>query len=249
MLQIQQLVQLLDQKLAVNQYRDYAPNGLQVAGRKSVQRIVTGVTACQALLDAAIEQQADAILVHHGYFWKGEDPVITGIKQRRIKTLLQHDLNLLAYHLPLDGHPELGNNVQIAQRLGINLYPRSNITDLCFGGEFAQALTIEQLLQRVQQHYQPNCLHLGDGPAQIKRIAWCSGAGQDYLQQAAEQGYDAFLTGEVSERTTHIAREYGIHFIAAGHHATECDGIRALGDWLAETQKLDVHFIDIANPV
>lgn len=244
-----ELETLLNQELNTHLYRDYAPNGIQVAGRKEIKKIVTGVTACQLLLDKAVALNADAILVHHGYFWRNEPQIITGIKHHRLKTLLMHDINLFGYHLPLDGHPILGNNIQLANLLGINTYPRKEITNLLFQGEFPQAITTADLIERIEEQLGRSVLHCGDNaPALIKRIAWCSGGAQDYLEEAALLGYDAFITGEVSERTIHIAREYGIHFFAAGHHATERYGIKVLGEWLASEHGFDVTFIDIDNP-
>ncbi|WP_145494841.1 type 2 GTP cyclohydrolase I [Yersinia bercovieri] len=237
----------LNNKLNTAAFQDYAPNGLQVEGRQDVRRIVTGVTASQALLDAAVGQQADAILVHHGYFWKNEPVVVRGMKRNRLKTLLTHDINLYGYHLPLDAHPELGNNAQLAQLLGIRVL--GEIDPLLPYGEFEQPLNAVILRERLEKILNREVLHCGDhAPAEIRRIAWCSGGGQGYIQQAAEFGVDAFITGEVSEQTIHIAREMGVNFYAAGHHATERYGIKALGEWLASEYKLEVIFIDIPNP-
>ncbi|TCV98002.1 type 2 GTP cyclohydrolase I [Biostraticola tofi] len=242
-----QLEQLINQLLDSTRFQDYAPNGLQVEGRENIERIVTGVTACQALLDAAVAHKADAVLVHHGYFWKNESPVIDGMKRRRLQTLLSNDINLFAWHLPLDAHPVLGNNAQLAQLLGITV--TGMVEPLVPTGAFAQALSPEELMLRLENGLDRKVLHSGDnGPAVIRRVAWCTGGGQDFIEQAARAGAEAFITGEVSEKTIHIAREYGLHFFAAGHHATECGGIRALGDWLAREHQLDVTFIDIPNP-
>ncbi|WP_392565523.1 Nif3-like dinuclear metal center hexameric protein [Utexia brackfieldae] len=246
---INELEALLDRTLESSLYQDYAPNGLQVFGQDKVGKIVTGVTACQRLLDEAVALKANTIIVHHGYFWKSEPVTITGIKQRRIKTLLVNNINLLSYHLPLDGHPLLGNNAQIAQLLEINMMPRIDKRDLLFKGTLKTPATGFELQQKMQKQFGREILHCGDNaPAVIKSIAWCSGGGQDYIEQAAELGFDAFLTGEVSERTIHIAREYGLHFYAAGHHATERYGIKALSEWLAAEYNLDITFIDIDNP-
>ncbi|SEI64011.1 dinuclear metal center protein, YbgI/SA1388 family [Pseudomonas linyingensis] len=230
---------------------DYCPNGLQVEGRAEVRRIVSGVTASQALLDAAVEAQADVVLVHHGYFWKNENPCITGIKQRRLKTLLSHEISLLAYHLPLDLHPEVGNNVQLARRLGLQVEgplepgnPRSvgllgslsePLAPAAFAAQVAAVLGREPLLV-------PGC-----GP--IRRVAWCTGAAQGYIEQAIAAGADAYLSGEVSESTVHSARESGISFLAAGHHATERYGVQALGEYLAQRFAVEHRFIDCDNPV
>lgn len=245
---ITDLEKIINQKLKSERFNDYTPNGLQVLGKSNVQKIVTGVTACQRLLDKAVALDADAILVHHGYFWKNESVTVTGIKQKRLKTLLMHDINLLSYHLPLDAHPELGNNAQIAKSLDITLFPRRDITDILFSGSLSSATTGFALKNKLEDIFAHTVLHSGDSKKKIQTLAFCSGGGQDYIEEAAQQGVDAFLTGEVSERTIHIAREYGIHFFAAGHHATERGGIKALGQWLAEYHDLDVTFIDIDNP-
>lgn len=241
------LEQRLNQLLNVDALQDYAPNGLQVEGRREVQHIVTGVTACQALLDAAVAQGADAILVHHGYFWKNETPTVRGMRRRRLKTLLANDINLYAYHLPLDAHPQLGNNAQLAQQLKIT--PLGLIEPLLPYGELESPSTAEALTRCLERELQHGVLHCGDNaPALIRRLAWCSGGGQGFIEAAATFGVDAFISGEVSEQTIHIAREMGIHFFAAGHHATERGGIQALGVWLAREYDLRVTFIDIPNP-
>lgn len=242
-----ELEQIVNQQLNSAAFSDYAPNGLQVEGRDEVKKIVTGVTACQALLDEAVRLQADAVLVHHGYFWKSEAPVIKGMKRRRLRTLLANDINLYGWHLPLDAHPQLGNNAQLAQALGINV--QGEVQPLVPWGELAESLTGEQLAARINAALGRQPLHCGDNaPQQIRRIAWCSGGGQGFIDSAAAFGVDAFITGEVSEQTIHSARENGLHFFAAGHHATERGGIRALGEWLAAHHQLDVTFIDIDNP-
>ncbi|EIR45745.1 hypothetical protein YPPY15_3086 [Yersinia pestis PY-15] len=205
------------------------------------------MTASQALLDAAVAHQADAILVHHGYFWKNEPVVVRGMKRNRLKTLLTHDINLYGYHLPLDAHPELGNNAQLAKLLEIQVL--GEIESLLPYGEFTTPLNAVALRERLEKQLGRSVLHCGDrAPAEVRRIAWCTGGGQGYIQQAAEFGVDAFITGEVSEQTIHIAREMKVNFYAAGHHATERYGIKALGEWLAEQYQLDVTFIDIPNP-
>ncbi|WP_413734687.1 type 2 GTP cyclohydrolase I [Sodalis sp. RH21] len=242
-----ELEQLINELLNTTAFQDYAPNGLQVEGRGDVRRIVTGVTACQALLDAAVAHGADAVLAHHGYFWKNESPVVTGMKQRRLKTLLNNDINLYAWHLPLDAHPTLGNNAQLAAVLDITV--KGQLDPLLPWGELSPAVSPQELQRRLEMRLEREVLHCGDNaPAQISRLAWCSGGGQGFIEQAARAGVDAFITGEVSEQTIHIAREMGLHFYAAGHHATERGGIKALGEWLARHHGLDVTFIDIANP-
>lgn len=242
------LIDYLDDFLQVSNYKDYAPNGLQVEGKPKIEKIVTGVTACQDLIDIAIEKSADAIMVHHGYFWKNESPTVTGIKQQRIKKLLEHDINLIAYHLPLDGHSLLGNNAMLAK-----LWELEDITEddksLVRLGKLQTPLKIEMFVKRVSKSLNRDPLHLPGGPANVKKIAWCSGGAQNYIQLAIDWQADVYISGEVSEQTTHIAKEAGIHYLAAGHHATERLGIQALGEHLANQFSLDVEFIDVKNPV
>ncbi|OQP36009.1 type 2 GTP cyclohydrolase I [Pantoea latae] len=242
-----ELENIVNQQLNSSAFSDYAPNGLQVEGRAEVKTLITGVTASQALVDEAVARNADAILVHHGYFWKSEPAVITGMKRNRLRALLANDINLYGWHLPLDAHPQLGNNAQLAKLLDIEV--KGEVQPLVFWGELATPLSGEALAQRIEQRLGRTPLHCGDhAPAQIRRVAWCSGGGQGFIDSAAAFGVDAYITGEVSEQTIHSAREQGIHFFAAGHHATERGGIKALGEWLAEQHGLDVTFIDIPNP-
>jgi len=246
------LVDYCNTLLASDAFNDYCPNGLQVEGTQQVQRIVTGVTASQDLLDAAVAAQADLLLVHHGYFWKGESAPVTGIKQRRLKTLLSNDLNLLAYHLPLDVHAELGNNVQLAKLLGWQVrgpLELGNPRSVGLVGELPQAQTGEQLAQALAAALGRAPLFIAGHQRAVKRIAWCTGAAQGYIDKAIALGVDAFVTGEVSEPTVHAARENGINFYAAGHHATERYGVQALGDHLAQQFGLEHRFIDMDNPV
>nr|WP_259235845.1 MULTISPECIES: Nif3-like dinuclear metal center hexameric protein [Aeromonas] len=249
----QKLTNILNQLLEPHAIKDYCPNGLQVEGRDEIRKIVTGVTASQGLLDAAVAEGADAILVHHGYFWKGEAEVVTGMKQRRLKTLLTHDINLFAYHLPLDVHPELGNNAQLAKLLGIRVRRGLEPWDkksVAMVGKFDEPLSGEALAARIGERLGRTVLHCGEsGPALIETVAWCTGGGQSYINLAAEQGIDAFISGEASEQTIHTAREMGMHFFAAGHHATERYGVKALGEWLATEHGVEVIFVDIDNPV
>ncbi|MDP4528414.1 Nif3-like dinuclear metal center hexameric protein [Alkalimonas delamerensis] len=242
---------LLDAKLAAPSIPDYCPNGLQVEGKSQICKVVTGVTASQALIDAAIAAQADAILVHHGYFWKGEAPAVVGMKKKRLQALLQHDISLFAYHLPLDVHPELGNNARLAQLLGLQQVqplPGPAPEGVVMTGRLAQAEPIDQFSARVETLLGRSILTHAAGERLVQQLAWCTGGGQGYIDAAAAAGLDLFLTGEVSEQTIHSSREQGIHFIAAGHHATERYGIEALGQWLAAETGLDVEFIDIPNP-
>ncbi len=242
-----ELIAYCDELLEVGKFKDYCPNGLQVEGKGTIKKIVSGVTASQDLIDQAVENQADLLLVHHGFFWKGEKIVVTGIKKKRLKSILLHDLNLLAYHLPLDAHKQLGNNVQLAQKLGISIdhfFAPQEIAVLGkikeqAGSELKQQ--IARVLHREPLHIESDCL--------ISRVALCTGAAQSYIEQAIELGVDAFISGEVSENTWHIAKENNIHYFAAGHHATERYGVKALGEHLADYFGLKHEFIDIINPV
>jgi dinuclear metal center YbgI/SA1388 family protein len=225
---------------------------LQVSGRTPIQKIVTGVTACQDLLTAAIAAKADAVLVHHGYFWKGENPCITGIKYQRLHTLLKNDLSLLAYHLPLDLHPEYGNNAQLGKLLDITLLKRFTVKDgldLLSLGTLSTAYAGEDFANHLSQKLNRAPLHISKTNKKIHNVAWCTGAAQDFIEAAIDIGADAYITGEISERTVHIARESGIHLFAAGHHATERYGVIALGEHLSERFELEHEFIDIDNPV
>ncbi|MBN6710565.1 Nif3-like dinuclear metal center hexameric protein [Haemophilus haemoglobinophilus] len=246
-----ELEQIINQKLNSAAISDYAPNGLQVEGKADVQKIITGVTASQALIDYAVEQKADAILVHHGYFWKSENPCIRGMKGKRIKTLLQNDINMYGYHLPLDTHAELGNNAQLAKLLGIeNLRPlENNSFSIPVYGDLIEVVSGEEFAQRIEKVLGRKPLFCGENaPHLIRTIGICTGGGQGYIDLAAAKGLDAFITGEVSEQTIHSAREQGLHFFAAGHHATERYGIKALGEWLAKEYGFEVEFKDIDNP-
>jgi len=238
--------------LEPSKFRDYCPNGLQVAGNEQVQHIVSGVTASQALIDAAVDLGADTLLVHHGYFWRGEDQRIIGIKQRRIKQLLSHDINLIAYHLPLDAHPTLGNNAQLAEQLGFEIDGRIAGTGepaIALCGCLAEPNTVPELADHLRQVLGREPLVIQGHNRPMTTIGWCTGAAQGYIEQAADLGLDAFLSGEVSEQTAHQARELGINYLAAGHHATERYGVAALGEHLASHFGLRHQFIDIDNPV
>ncbi|AXS81539.1 Nif3-like dinuclear metal center hexameric protein [Dechloromonas sp. HYN0024] len=245
----EELLNYLDGLMTPGKFRDYCPNGLQVEGRSEITRLVAGVTASQALLDAAVERHADAILVHHGYFWKGEDGRITGIRRQRLATLLTHDINLLAYHLPLDAHPELGNNAQLASRLGWLPEGRFGEQDIAWLGILAEPCDLTALVARVAGVLGRVPMAIGAGNRPIHRIAWCSGGAQGYFEQAIALGVDAFMSGEISEQTVHLARESGVAYIAAGHHATERYGVEALAGHLAQRFDISCEFVDIANPV
>ncbi len=235
--------------LDISRFSDYCPNGVQVEGRAQVRRIASGVTASQRLLDAATAWGADAILVHHGYFWRNEDAAITGIKKRRIAHLLQHDISLLAYHLPLDAHAELGNNAQLAKRLGMVGEGRFGDQEVAWYGALQQPRTLAQFAAHITQNLQRTPQVIGEGDRTIRRIAWCTGAAQGYFEAAVVLGVDAFLTGEISEQNVHVAQETGVAFIAAGHHATERYGVQALGGHLAAQFALEHRFFDMDNPV
>lgn len=245
------LVEEADRYLNAARIADYCPNGLQVEGRPQVRRIVSGVTASQALLDAAVEAEADVVLVHHGYFWKGEDACVTGMKRRRLQTLLGNDISLLAYHLPLDVHPEVGNNVQLARQLEITVEGPLDVNNpkvVGLLGSLDEPLSPRDFARRVQDVLGREPL-LVEGQGMVRKIGWCTGGGQGYIDQAIAAGVDLFLTGEASEQTYHSARENGVSFIAAGHHATERYGVQALGEYLARRFAVEHLFIDCPNPV
>lgn len=250
-----QLEQILDEKLNARAISDYAPNGLQVEGKTAINKIITGVTATLPLIEKAIEKNADAILVHHGYFWKSETPCIRGMKGKRIKALLQNDINLFGYHLPLDIDLTLGNNAQLAKHIGATnlqgMEDKPNSIPII--AEFNTPISVQELKQRLETALNRSITLCDEFVCEsmhkpIKKVGICSGGGQGYIDLAFEKGCDAFISGEISEQTTHSAREQGIYYFACGHHATERDGVKALGEWLAETYGLDVEFIDIDNP-
>jgi|TARA_E500000081_G_scaffold47132_1_gene50648 dinuclear metal center YbgI/SA1388 family protein len=241
----------LDAELCVERFKDYCPNGLQVEGKAEIAVLVSGVTACQALLDRAVALQADAILVHHGYFWRGEDQRLVGMRARRIKTLLTADINLFAYHLPLDCHPTLGNNAGLGQAMGLTEFGSINPNDKShpvFQGSFVKAQTLTQIAEGLRGELQREVIMVGSGDTAVTSVVWCTGGGQNYIDEAADAGADLFVTGEISEQTVHVARERGIAFIAAGHHATERYGVRRLGSWIADHYGVQHHFIDIDSP-
>lgn len=251
-IEIRELLAEINRLLKPDQFNDYCPNGLQVEGKALISHLVTGVTASQRLLDAAIEQGADAILVHHGYFWRGEDAVITGLKRKRIKTLLDHDVSLLAYHLPLDAHAEFGNNIQLGHVLGLKptgelLKQNNQVMGLV--ADLPEQITGAQLGERISAALNRIPLHIEAEGRLIQRVAWCTGAAQQYIEQAAKLGIDAYISGEISEPTVHSAQEHGMHYFAAGHHATERYGVKALGEGLAQRFGIRHTFIDINNPV
>jgi dinuclear metal center YbgI/SA1388 family protein len=246
-----ELERFCSELLNSSSFEDYSPNGLQVdAGTRQVHRVVTGVTASQALIAEAVAWQADLLLVHHGYFWRGETLPLTGYKGRRIRTLMQQGTSLMAYHLPLDAHPELGNNRQLALLLGLDVVEALPETGgLLWWGALSPPLFPEQLAHKIARALDRKPLHISVGDKPIARLCWCTGAAQNYIEKAAAQGMDAYISGEISEQTVHLARELGIHFFAAGHHATERYGIQALGERLSEQFGLEHRFIEVENPV
>jgi dinuclear metal center YbgI/SA1388 family protein len=249
---LKDLVEHTNTLLGIDGFRDYCPNGLQVEGKGEVHHLVSGVTASMRLIEAAIRARADALLVHHGYFWKGENACITGMKQRRLRRLLGADLSLLAYHLPLDAHPGLGNNTQLARILGFesegSFGPEA---DLQLGqyGHLSPAPDAAMLAAHLEQRLGRVPLHVPGAARRIETVGWCTGAAQSWIEAAVARGLDAFISGEISEQTVHIARETGIHYFAAGHHATERYGVQAVGEHLAEHFGLTHTFIDVENPV
>lgn len=246
-----ELAEYLAQRLDITRFRDYCPNGLQVQGRAGIRKVVTGVTANLALIEAAIREQADAILVHHGYFWRGEDARVVATKHQRLKLLLTHDINLFAYHLPLDSHPELGNNAQLAKVLGLRATGRFGENDLGWLGELEDASinTVADLAARIEACLDRAPLLIGEPSLPVKRLAWCTGAAQNMLGDAIAAGAQIYLSGEISEPTVHLARESGACYLSCGHHATERYGVQALGEDLERKFGIRHQFIDIANPV
>lgn len=253
MVQLPILTQYCNRFLRINDFRDYCPNGLQLEGRVEVRNIITGVTACQRLLDLAVELHADAVLVHHGYFWKNEEAMITGIKKKRIATLLEHDISLLAYHLPLDAHADVGNNIELGRRLhlqNMSCQEQGTLKGLLWQGELLNPCAADEFSRQLATALNRKPLHLPSASQQkIQRVAWCSGGAQGYIEQAAALGVDAYISGEVSEQTFHQANELNVHYFAAGHHATESYGVQALGRHLAEQFSINTQYVDIFNPV
>lgn len=243
-----ELEKIINNKLKNNIFIDCVPNGLQVEGCKKINSIITGVTACKELLERAVQCKANAILVHHGYFWKNESSVIQGIKRERLKILLSNNINLYSWHYPLDIHPKIGNNAQLGKLLKIKTLGK--ISSIVFWGELKIPLTGKELNEYITKKLKRKPLHFSNfAPKYIHRVAWCSGAGEKFIENAISINADAFITGEVSEQTFHSAKEYQIHFFSAGHHATECFGIKSLGNWLNKKYKLKIKFINIHNPV
>lgn len=252
MANLNDIIQWCNQTLNTAEFKDYAPNGLQIEGKSEVKKILCAVTASQDAIDAAIAQQADLLLVHHGYFWKGEAYPITGMRGKRIKSLIQHDISLLAYHLPLDAHPVLGNNAAIAERLALHniqaldpneRYPIGNIAEL------AQPMSATAFKAFLTQHLGFNTIHLPAEKALIHKVGYCTGAAQDFIVQAAAQNCDAFISGEVSERTFYQAKELNVHYYACGHHATEKYGVQRLAQAIADEFDIEFCYFELNNPI
>ena len=246
------LFEVLDytgQLLDATRFKDYCPNGLQVEGKVEVRKLISGVTASQDLLQAALNEGADAVLVHHGYFWRNESPQVVGIKRKRLGLLIQNDISLIAYHLPLDAHAELGNNAQLGKILGFEMEGLFGEQKIAAYGSLPKTESLGGLAERIGECLSRAPLWIGDVSRPVRRVAWCSGAAQDYFAEAISLGVDVFITGEISEHTVHLARESGVAFISAGHHATERYGVQALGEHLAARFGLQHQYIDIDNPV
>lgn len=246
---VSELQDYCDQLLSVRDFDDYCPNGLQVEGDRPVRRLISGVTASLALIEAALAQDADAIIVHHGWFWRGESPCLTGIKGHRVRTLMRSGASLLAYHLPLDAHPNLGNNRRLAEILSI-AEPQATAAGkgLVWRGDLERPMVGTRFAERIGHMLGRDPLYIAVRQDAIASIAWCTGAAQGFIEEAAALGVDAYLSGEVSEQTTHQARELGLDYFAAGHHATERYGVQALGDHVAARFGIEHRFVDIDNP-
>jgi dinuclear metal center YbgI/SA1388 family protein len=239
----------VDALLEAARFRDYCPNGLQVEGRGEVRRVLCGVTASQALIDEAVRRDVDAVLVHHGWFWRGEDGRVTGFRKRRMAALLAHDISLYAYHLPLDAHAELGNNAQLGRLLGWEATGRFAEQDIGYLGVPLQPSFSGELAAHIGRTLGREAMLVGDSARAVQRLAWCSGGAQGYFEQAILAGADVYVSGEISEQTVHLARESGVPYIAAGHHATERYGVQALGRHLAENCGLSCEYFELDNPV
>ncbi|MBA2656381.1 MAG: Nif3-like dinuclear metal center hexameric protein [Tatlockia sp.] len=247
-----ELTAYLHDLLSCADFEDYAPNGLQIEGGMQIHRICTAVTASMDAINKAIAFKSDALIVHHGYFWRGEDPVLIGMKRKRIAELLKYNINLFAYHLPLDCHAELGNNACLGRLFNLESIETHKIAktrDLLWSGTLAETITAKQFAVKIQKILGREALHLSGSEKPIQKLAWCSGAAQDLIEHAHKLGVDGFLSGEVSERTFYQAQELGIHYFSSGHHATERYGVQALGKHLAAKYGLDYQFIDSTNPI
>ncbi|GAB4225094.1 MAG: Nif3-like dinuclear metal center hexameric protein [Francisella sp.] len=238
----------LNNYLNIYEFKDYCPNGLQIQGNRDINKVITGVTACQLLIDEAIKENADAIIVHHGFFWKGESYPIVGMKYERIAKLIQNGIHLFGYHLPLDGHNEIGNNILLAKKLNLTNLEFFNTgykPDIAVIGDSHLDLDSFSILIENKLKRKPTVIIT---KKQNNKVAICTGGAQDYIEYAYQAGADTFISGEISERTTHIARELGINYISAGHHATEKEGVKAIANLLQQNLSLETKFIDIDNP-
>jgi dinuclear metal center YbgI/SA1388 family protein len=249
MVKLNELLHYTQELMQVERFKDYCPNGLQVEGKAEIRKIVTGVTASMALLEAANQANADLILVHHGYFWRNEDPRVVGIKRNRLAFLLKNDLNLMAYHLPLDAHTEFGNNVQLGKVLCISPSGFTGDSNIIAYGDLLAPMTLQAFAAQIESALQRAPLIIGNPQKMVQKVAWCTGAAQGYIDTAIELGVDVYISGEISEQTTHQAVESGVSYISAGHHVTERYGVQALGQHLAEKFNLMHEFIDVKNPV
>ena len=246
------LVDYLRELLASDEGTDYCPNGLQVEGRGEIRRLVTGVSACHELFEEARRRDADAVLVHHGIFWNGTSPVVTGMQYRRMRELILGEINLLAYHLPLDRHPELGNNALAAEAFGLTdrqPFAYHKGLPIGFKGRFETPVSADDLVRRCAEIYGQEPLAFRSGPSRIESLGIVSGGAQRDFHQAISEGLDAYITGEVSEWVMNVAREEGVHYLAAGHYATERLGVRSLGEHLGQRYGIEVEFVDVPNPV
>ncbi len=242
------LLNVLNSLLHPELFKDYAPNGLQVEGKSEIHRIVTAVTATQRVIDEAVRLQADALLVHHGWFWRGENPTITATKYKRLKALMDAGINLIAYHLPLDAHENLGNNAQMAQLLRATDLTQFGEGNFIWMGTVSE-IAVGELAAKLGRLLNRTPLVLGSEQCSVSRLAWCSGAAEDFFEEAIAMGAQAYISGEATERTTHLARESGVPFLVCGHHATERLGIKALSDWLEQNHGLKCIFVDDDNPI
>jgi dinuclear metal center YbgI/SA1388 family protein len=247
-MQCEELERFLETTLESGRFSDYSPNGLQVEGRSNIERIVTGVTSSLALIEEAARRKADALIVHHGCFWKGDSLRLTGYRRQRIATLLRHDINLFAYHLPLDAHPELGNNARWGALMGWRPLGRFGEQDLGWHGEIPEGCTLAELARQTEARLRRKPLLIGDPGRVVRRVAWCSGGAQGALEHAAKLGAEVYLSGEISEQTPHIAQETGTAYLACGHHATERFGIEALTTHITRELGLACDFLDLQNP-
>jgi dinuclear metal center YbgI/SA1388 family protein len=248
-MKLNELTRYLNEILQPERFNDYCPNGLQVEGKSEIHKIVTGVTASQALIDAAITANADCILVHHGYFWKSESSPIVGLKKSRIKSLLVHDVNLLAYHLPLDAHPQFGNNVMLGRQLGLPITRWLDDKNMLACAELDNPISLETLIEKISLKLKRMPQVFANKERPIKSIAWCTGAAQNMMNKVIESNVDIYISGEVSEQIHHLVQESNTGYIAAGHHATERYGVQALGEHLAERFKIKHQFIEIENQI